>query len=388
MAMHARELGLKRIFVPRENAVEAATVQGIDVYGVGSLRDAVLFFKEHRGIMPTVVDLNEVFLRSRRKLPDFIDVKGQEQAKRAMLIAAAGAHNILMVGQPGVGKSLIASRLPGILPLLTIEEALEVTKIYSIAGELPPDTGLISNRPFRAPHHTVSDAGLMGGGQNTPRPGEITLAHCGILFLDELPEFRRNVLEALRQPMENGCVAIARASGSFQFPSRFMLVAAMNPCPCGYYGSQQHRCTCSAGMILNYKSKISGPLLDRMDLHIEVPPVNENLITSRRQGVSSEELLSKVICARERQMARLKGTGLLTNSQISGKMLDELCRVNAACIAFLKDAIRQLNISPRAYDRILRVSRTIADLENSSDILPMHVSEAMTYRVLDRQYGN
>lgn len=384
MAMHAKNIGLRRILLPYENACEAAAVSGISVYGVRHLLDAVLFFTEHRGLIPTQVDLQELFAQQQQSSLDFSDVKGQESAKRALLIAAAGNHNLLMIGEPGVGKSLIANRIPGILPKMTLEEALEVSKIYSIAGVLSAQQSLVVNRPFRAPHHTVSDAGLLGGGKNIPRPGEISLAHRGVLFLDELPEYRRNVLEVLRQPMESGEVTLARAAGSFTFPARIMLVAAMNPCPCGYYGSQTRRCTCSSFQVQNYRNRISGPLLDRIDLHIDVPPVSFELLTAKRSGESSASMRDKVNQARDRQLHRFKNTDILDNAGIYGKHLDQFCQLNQSSLKFIQHTIRSLKINARSYDRILRISRSIADLEDCEMINEEHISEAINYRSLDR----
>ncbi|NLZ63560.1 MAG: YifB family Mg chelatase-like AAA ATPase [Lentisphaerae bacterium] len=384
IAMHARSIGVTRMLVPQENASEAAAVSGLTVYGVRHLLEAVVFFREHRGLLPTTVDVQALLERNQQNTLDFLDVKGQESAKRALLIAAAGNHNLLMIGEPGVGKSLIANRIPGILPPLTLQEALEVTKIHSIAGTLDPRIGLIASRPFRSPHHTVSDAGLLGGGKNIPRPGEISLAHRGVLFLDELPEYRRNVLESLRQPLESGEVTLARAAGSFTFPAKIMLVAAMNPCPCGYYGSHSKRCTCTTMQIINYRARISGPLLDRIDLHIDVPPVSQEVLTGKRSGECSASMRAKVLHVRERQLKRFGNTGIMDNSSMTGKYLDEFCPLNRECLSFLRQAITQLNINPRSYDRILRIARTIADLEQSQDIAPQHLSEAINYRSLDR----
>jgi magnesium chelatase family protein len=384
MAMHARKIGLSRILLPWDNAREAAAVEGLTVYGVRHLIEAVLFFREHRGLIPTTVDLNEIFAQNQKTALDFMDVKGQESAKRALLIAAAGNHNLLMIGEPGVGKSLIANRIPGILPKLTLEEALEVSKVYSIAGILDSQQSLIVNRPFRSPHHTVSDAGLLGGGKNIPRPGEISLAHRGVLFLDELPEYRRNVLEVLRQPLESGEVTLARAAGSFTFPAKIMLVAAMNPCPCGFYGSHTHRCSCTPMQIQNYRNRISGPLLDRIDLHIDVPPVSHAVLTGKRNGESSESLRQKVSRARERQLQRFANTGILDNSSMYGKYLDHFCPLNKECLGFLQNSIVQLRLNARSYDRILRIARTIADLEEVDQLNPYFLSEAINYRSMDR----
>jgi len=385
MVLHAKERGISRALVPFENALEAGAVKGIKVYGVKNLHEAVLFYKEHRGLLPVEVDLDKLFQRQGQDSQlDFIDVKGQEGAKRALMIAVAGNHNALMIGSPGVGKSLIANRLPSIMPPLTMSEALEVTKVHSIAGCLPSGCSLIVQRPFRAPHHTVSDAGLLGGGKAIPHPGELSLAHCGVLFLDELPEFRKTTLEALRQPLENGEIRLARSQGSYTFPARIMLVAAMNPCPCGYFGSPNRKCTCLFGQVLNYRSRLSGPLIDRIDIQLEVPPLTEKQLLSERNGENSASMRAKVWAARERQKTRFQHTGILDNAAISGRFLDKFCPLNQDCKNFLLDAIRRLNMSARSYDRILRVSRTIADLDGAENISEAHISEAMSYRCLDR----
>ena len=385
LAMHAKELGLKRMIVPAENAREAAAVEGLSVYGVETLAEAVRLCCHPEQIQPMRVDVQMLFEQAQRSGLDFVDVKGQESAKRALVIAAAGNHNLLMVGSPGVGKSLIANRIPGILPPLTLAEAMEVTRLYSIAGLLPKDGGLMVERPFRAPHHTVSDAGLLGGGQNIPRPGEITLAHRGVLFLDELPEFRRNVLEALRQPLENGIVTVARASGAFEFPCRFMLVAAMNPCPCGYYGAPGKRCRCSSIQVQNYRSRISGPLLDRLDLHVEVPPLPKETLTAKRSGPSSAELREQILAARQIQLRRFEGTAIWSNADISGTALDRFCTLTDSARKFLDMALNAKHLSARSYDRILRVARTCADLNGHEEITEAEVAEACQYRVLDQE---
>ncbi len=384
LAVHARQLGLKRVVVPCANAREAAAVEGIDVYGVHTLREAAEFFRTPDKFTPVKIDVSALFRQGINNVPDFIDVKGQESAKRALIIAAAGNHNILMIGQPGVGKSLIASRIPGIMPPLGLPEALEVTRLYSIAGILPSDASLITSRPFRAPHHTVSDAGLLGGGTGLPKPGEITLAHRGVLFLDELPEFRRNALEALRQPLENGNVAIARASGAFVFPSRFMLVAAMNPCPCGYFGSPDHKCRCPLTQVMAYRSRISGPLLDRIDLHIEVPPLSREVLTAKRNGATSSQMRDAVMVARQRQDFRFRDTTILDNSSISGTAMDTFCALDRASMLFMEQALRAKHLSARSYDRILRVARTIADLADRDKITDADLCEACQYRSFEQ----
>ncbi len=385
MILHARKLGLRCALVPAANAQEAAIVDGISVYGVGTLAEAVLFFREHRGLIPIHVDIEEVFSESSSPMADFVEVKGQEAAKRALVIAAAGNHNILLIGNPGVGKSLLANRIPSILPDLSLQEALEVTKVHSIAGVLPHGVSLIVRRPFRAPHHSVSDAGLLGGGKAIPRPGEISLAHNGVLFLDELPEFRRTALEALRQPLETGTICLSRAAGSFTFPARIMLVAAMNPCPCGYYGSTRRRCTCSPMMRRSYRARLSGPLVDRLDLHIEVPPLSDAVLTGGHTGENSASMREKVLATRKIQMERFRDEGIFDNASMGGKLLDKYCRLSPGCRDFLLNAIQTLNMSARAYDRILRVSRTIADLAGAADLTEDHLLEAMNYRCLDRE---
>ncbi|RKZ28251.1 magnesium chelatase, partial [bacterium] len=317
---------------------------------------------------------------------DFSDVRGQEHAKRALEIAAAGAHNILMIGPPGSGKTMLARRFPSILPTMTLEEALETTKIHSVAGILPSDVSLLTHRPFRSPHHTISDAGLIGGGAY-PRPGEVSLAHNGVLFLDELPEFKRNVLEVLRQPLEDAVVTIARAAITLSFPARFMLVAAMNPCPCGYFGDPYHECSCSIAQVKNYRSKVSGPLLDRIDMHIEVPSVPFKKLAGEPTGESSDEIRARVVEARLRQQHRFRGMkGIYANAHMTTRLIRKYCKISREGEDILKLAITRLGLSARAYDRILKLSRTIADLEGTDDILPHHIAEAVQYRSLDREY--
>ncbi len=374
----------KGLVLPEENASEAAMAQGVKVHPVASLAEAVEFFNGVTVIEPYKVSLAEVFSSSRHYLIDFQDVKGQEHVKRALEVAAAGGHNIIMIGPPGSGKTMLAKRFPTILPDLTLAEALETTKIHSVAGLLPSHTPLIATRPFRSPHHTISDAGLIGGGQ-VPRPGEVSLAHHGVLFLDELPEFKKNVLEVMRQPLEDGMVTISRAALSLTYPAQFMLAAAMNPCPCGYATDPNHECSCTPQQIQKYLSRISGPLLDRIDIHIEVPTVKYSELSSDRVGESSESIRNRVERAREIQLNRFKGKkNIFCNTRMESKDIRQYCNIDVQGEELLKMAITKLGLSARAYDRILKVARTIADLENISEIKPQYISEAIQYRSLDR----
>ncbi len=382
IALQARQHGLRGVLVPPENAPEAAVVAGLQVIPVRNLREAVGFLEGELKIVPTVVDVSKMFEADHEEDMDFAEVKGQESVKRALEIAASGGHNALLIGPPGTGKSMLAKRLATILPPLTLEEALETTKIHSIVGLLSPGQALVTRRPFRAPHHTASDAGLLGGNIN-PTPGEISLAHHGVLFLDELPEFKRSVLETMRQPLEEGRVTISRAAGTMTFPSQFMLVAAMNPTPDGKMPAESRS---SPRDIQNYLGRISGPLLDRIDLHIEVPAVKFQDITSARAGETSAHIRARVIAARKRQQERFKGKPKITcNARMGSRELKQYCTLDEATMELLKFAMADLNLSARAYDRVLKVALTIADLAGSEKILSDHISEAIQFRSLDRQ---
>ena len=386
MAITAYQNGAKKLFLPEQNAKEAAAVEGLTVFGVKSIEDIMKHFSGELAIEPTVIDARALFESGPDNIPDFADVKGQESAKRALEIAAAGGHNILMIGPPGSGKTMLAQRIPSILPAMTFDEALEVTKVHSIAGRLPKEKPMIVTRPFRSPHHTVSAVGLTGGGNGVAKPGEISLAHHGILFLDELPEFRKDALEVMRQPLEDGRVTITRAGGTFSYPCNIMLVASMNPCPCGYYGDKNHDCTCTAQKIQKYLSKISGPLLDRIDLHIEVPAVEYEDLENRKKAEPSAEIKKRVDRAREIQLKRYKNTNIYSNSMIDASVIDEVCALDSETSELLKGAFEALGLSARAHNRILKVARTIADLANSENIRKEHIAEAIRYRSLDRKF--
>ena len=357
-------------------------IEGISVYAIDSLIEAVEFLKTGNGIVKTQpIPFGQS--AEQKYIVDFAEVKGQYHAKRALEVAAAGGHNVLMIGPPGAGKTLLAQRIPTILPPLTFEEAIESTKIHSIAGVLGSE-GLLRIRPFRSPHHTISNAGLAGGGSN-PRPGEISLAHNGVLFLDELPEFGKNILEVLRQPLENGTIRIARASSSLEYPCRFMLIAAMNPCPCGYYGDPDHACKCSAQQLQRYLSRISGPLLDRFDIQIDIPPVkSQELLNENFESEPSASIRGRVTAAREIQLNRYRKHRLFSNAQIPAKLMRSYCPLESACLQLMEQAIRKFHLSARAYHRVLKVSRTIADLEAAAQILPHHLAEAIQYRSIEQ----
>ena len=387
VALEARAQGAKGLVLPRANGREAALVERLDVFPVDSLRDAVDFFMASDGSRhPLRVRAEEIFAEEQTYELDFQEVKGQENVKRSLEVAASGGHNLIMIGPPGSGKTMLAKRLPGILPPITFEEAIETTKIHSVAGLLPPGKAIVSHRPFRSPHHTISDSALVGGG-TIPRPGEISLAHHGVLFLDELPEFARNALEVLRQPLEDSRVTISRARMSLEFPANFMLVCAMNPCPCGNFGSPNQDCTCQPAQIQRYVGKISGPLLDRIDIHIEVPAVRFSELAVKRSGESSREIRSRVVAARRVQTERFSGNGgIYCNADMSAKEIKQFCRIDHVGADLLKTAMDKLGLSARAYDRILKVARTIADLAGAENIGAEHLGEAIQYRSLDRSY--
>ncbi|AQT68379.1 Competence protein ComM [Anaerohalosphaera lusitana] len=383
MAMSAAKHGFKSIIVPEENAYEAAVVRDIEVYAVGSLAQAAAFLKGDLPLEPTNVNVEDIFGRRSKYAVDFSDVKGQETVKRALTIAAAGGHNVMMIGPPGAGKTMLAQRIATILPPLNLSESLETTRIYSSVGLLERGSALMPTRPVRTPHHTASGPALIGGGTN-PRPGELSLSHHGILFLDEFAEFPRNVLEMIRQPLEDGTVTVARAKGTITFPAQFMLIAAMNPCPCGYFGTNTRQCKCTPNQIDRYMSKVSGPLLDRIDIHTDVPAVEFRKLRDTSAQESSKSIRDRVVNARHRQAARFGDSNLTTNATMSHKQVEKFCRLDDNSEHLLKQAMLEFDLSARAHDKICRVARTIADLQDHENIQPEHLAEAISYRKLDR----
>ena len=387
MCIEAKNLGIKNVILPQENSQEASIVNGLNVIGVSSLGQAVNYLNKKEEILPSISNMEDIFSNNNQYSLDFADVKGQEEVKRALEVAAAGGHNAMLIGSPGAGKTMVSRRIPSILPDLSFDEALEVTKIHSIAGILPKEQPIVTKRPYRAPHHTVSKSSLIGGGK-IPKPGEISLAHYGVLFLDELPEFKRETLEVLRGPLEDRTVTISRVSAILTYPCNFMLVASMNPCPCGYYGSKEKECTCSESQIARYMSKISGPLLDRIDIQVKVNPVKYNKLSTEAEEETSEQIRKRVNNARKIQLERYRKFGIFSNAELTQSLINQYCNLDDKCQKIMENAFEKLKLSARAYTRILKVARTIADLANSNDIKAIHLAEAINYRDLDRENIN